>query len=174
MLEAIAPFVKGKVVYDLGAGTCEKAVQLQKLGAEVFAFDKAAMARVPQGIKFRQTYFEPLAEEMEANDTTVDVAFLSWPQNYTIPGLREILWRSRVVIYLGSNTSGSSCGFPMMWADLVDRKKLTWVEDRRNTLIVYGDQDQFLSEPLLLEEYAGMTQQFLSYEENVTWNRNLV
>ena len=43
-----------------------------------------------------------------------------------------------MVIYVGSNTSGNSCGTNALFAHFRERDVLAYVPERRNTLIVYG------------------------------------
>jgi DNA polymerase-3 subunit beta len=135
MRTTIQPYVEGRNVWDLGAGDLTWAAILQQLGAHVTAVDKRLMGDLP-GAFFYQGTFADLAKQVCA----LDVAFVSWPCNYRLPGLGEILSKAPTVIYLGSNSAarGDSCGGPGLWRELFKRPLLSSVENLQNTLLVYG------------------------------------
>jgi hypothetical protein len=68
----------------------------------------------------------------------IEVAHLAWPVNHHSPGLLAVLRALPVVVYVGSNTSGNSCGTNALFAHFRERDVLAYVPERRNTLIVYG------------------------------------
>lgn len=130
--------VEGRVVVDLGCGSGELAMSMSNMGAKiVHAVDKSPARIKHPSVVFHQSYFahwkvpEPL-----------DVAVISWPQNYTLRGLIEILSTVPEVIYLGKNTEGSACGTPPLFSYLASRNTVRCVADRRNTLIHYVSEDR--------------------------------
>ena len=131
--KALKPFIQGQHIHDLGAGDQVLSQQLLRLGCtHVTAVDKQPSAskrfnRITWVTSYFVHYHDPL-----------DTAFLSWPQNYRQPGLVSILERSRLVIYLGSNTGGSACGDRDLWLHLTSRELLAYSPDPANTLAVYG------------------------------------
>ncbi|MCK9567560.1 hypothetical protein M0R72_01260 [Candidatus Pacearchaeota archaeon] len=132
--ECLKKLVAGKVVYDLGAGDLVLAHKLLELGAaKVVAIEKELffIDNVAPEIEVRQQYFQHMDEDM-------DIAFVSWPANYD-NGLREILKRTKTIIYLGKNTDGSMCGTPALFEYLSTRKIEEHVPSRANTFICYTD-----------------------------------
>jgi hypothetical protein len=144
-------FVRGQVVYDLGAGDLYLACEMLRLGAvRVIAIDKEDIrfSSIPDAVVYRKMLFRDVKE------ASIDVALISWPSNYD-NGLLPILMRSNVVIYLGKNTDGTACGTPGMFRYLLKRKA-ECVPDRKNTLICYTDFLQETRVPLP-EETAAIT-----------------
>ncbi len=141
-VETLAPFVRNKVVHDLGAGNLALSKALLSMGArQVIAVDKEAVKgvhdqrtqAVPQRIQVVQRYFAQYQEP-------IDTAFVSWPANNVSSdnALVKLLRRAERVIYLGKNTDHSMCGTPVLFGHLVCRKLLAYAPQRENTLIVYG------------------------------------
>lgn len=126
-------FVAGRVVTDLGAGDCELARLLKKLGAsKVIAVDKnGPIMKESKGVSCVRSYFSDYREP-------IDVAFLSWPINWHVEGLIPALARASTVIYLGKTTDGMMCGWLTMWRHLSARTVLAEYPNPNNTLIVYG------------------------------------
>jgi CheY-like chemotaxis protein len=151
-LKALVPLVRGKVIHDLGAGDLGLALELLNLGAsKVIAIDKEYynFNGVPPEIELRRQYFKDMQEE-------IDIAFVSWPANYD-NGLLRVLMQTKIIIYLGKNTDGTSCGTPALFKYLITRKIQKHVQSRHNTLICYTD---CLDEPrkaLLQEEEAAIS-----------------
>lgn len=150
--EAVQRVVQGRVVHDLGAGDLVLANELLNMGASrVVAIDK----QPPYGwrgdprIQVIQSYFHQYSGE-------IDVAFMSWPQNYNDEGVLNLIKRAGTVIYLGKNTDGSACGSIRMFEHLVGRELLTHVPCRENTLLIYGKELQEPREPVG-EEKAALT-----------------
>jgi hypothetical protein len=156
--EALREFVKDKQVHDLGAGDLTLSIELLTLGARlVVAIDKEAhLGASPPGIVTVKTYFEDYA-------FPIDVAFMSWPRNTMDFGLVRLVSGASVVAYLGKNTDGTACGYPLLWNHLRNRKVLAHVPDRTNTLIVYGEEEY--GRNLIPEEFAAL------YQEEV-WDYN--
>ena len=128
----IRPFVRGKVVHDLGAGDLRLSKRLRSWGAErVVALDKKLPRKIPEGVDFKEGYFKDFTEAPE-------VVWLSWPVNHEAPGLVGILERTPLVLYLGTNTNGTACGGQDLWRHLRTREVLAYEADLSNTLIVYG------------------------------------
>lgn len=177
---ALRPFVDGRTIHDLGAGQCTLAMLLlQRLGAAcVIALDKESMPElVRAGLIQAQTTFEdvagehdvaewkrPLVERARDLTRTIDVAFVSWPQNHPSEGLLRLLRRAGVVVYLGSNVNGSACAWPgLFMSEFLFREVLAHVPERANSLIVYGERCEAPRRKLLGEEIAAV----LSYETSV-------
>jgi hypothetical protein len=142
-------FVRGQVVYDLGAGDLYLTCELLRLGAvRVIAIDKEDFRRygIPDEVVYRKMLFRDVKE------TSIDTAFVSWPSNYD-NGLLPLLRRSKTIIYLGKNTDGTACGIPSMFRYLLKRKA-ECIPDRKNTLICYTDVLEASRIPLKEEEAA--------------------
>jgi len=155
--EVLNVVIQNRQVTDLGAGDCELAHELLRLGARgVLAVDKTFQPRV-ESIQYIQSYFNAYTEAIET-------AFLSWPPNWNCPGLIDLLDRADVVAYLGKNTDGTACGYSLLFEYLVSREVVAYVPDRRNTLIVYGSGRG--KRAPLGEEYAGLnTEDWFAYED---------
>lgn len=145
---AIEPYLDGRTVYDLGAGNLELAHGLDKYGArKVIAVDRSPMPTPWKAcIQTVQTHFH----QLEAPDH-LEVAFLSWPVNWNTD-VEDLLERADIVVYVGCNTEGLSCGGPALWKHLTQRKVLVHAPARHNVLIVYGEEDPL--RPFLPEEQA--------------------
>lgn len=148
--EVLRPFIEGRQVHDLGAGDLTLASRLLTLGADgVVAVEPHAPKKHPPQIEVHPTYFADYAE-------TPEVAFVSWPVNYDGIGLVKVLRRAPVVIYLGVNTDGTSCGGSDLWEHLRKREVLAHAPHPQNTLIVYGPKR--VRRPLYGEEWAAIDQ----------------
>jgi hypothetical protein len=146
--QAIQVHVSGKTVHDVGAGDLELSKELLALGARrVVAIDKEEMPSPPKGIITVKSYFYDFTEP-------VQTAFISWPVNWAVLGLKPILERAPTVIYLGSNVDGRMCGIQKMWEQFSIREVLEYVPDPANTLIIYGSTRRKRS--LFPEEYAAL------------------
>lgn len=148
--QAIRGYVRGRVVHDLGAGDLTLSRELLRLGARrVIAHDKCfnvgarskSLKDVRWGwstrqkncpLELRQGYFQDYVGRPPR------LALLSWPVNYDGIGLAELVERIPTVMYLGTNVGGSACGGDDLWEHLRRREVLTYVADRKNTLIIYG------------------------------------
>lgn len=157
-------FVMGYNIHDIGAGQLGLSKKLIELGAHtVTAVDRIYadfrnnnfndcapwVAPLP-GISLVGEYFEEYAR----HGHFIDVAFISWPEAYHQQGIVQLIERARVVIYLGSNFDGISCGSEDMFCTLSQRNVLATVPHRFNTLIVYGNE--WVARRLLPEEYAAL------------------
>jgi hypothetical protein len=126
--------VGGEVVHDLGAGACTFSDLIANLGAlKVYAIDKGVWAR-PESPKVEviETYFATYT------GPDPEVVFLSWPDNHPLPGLIQLLSKSKKVIYLGKNTDGTMCGWPGLFRHLLTRRILAHAPAEKNSLTVYG------------------------------------
>lgn len=181
--EALRRHVKGRVVHDLGAGLCNLSVALLDLGAKrVIAIEKEKMPVLdrPGLVQVRASFQDAAgsedvehawgrAEIERAREfvRSIDVAFLSWPPNYPVPGLLDLLERARSVVYVGKNTDSSACGWGRLFRlALIPRRVLAHVPDPKNTLIVYGR----VAGPrrLLGEEFAALVsaqEQVVTFEQ---------
>lgn len=137
MITTIQPLVAGKSVWDFGAGDMTYALMMHEMGAHVTAIDKEDMPDV-RGVRRLQCAFSVL-QEARTEPLDIDVAFVSWPVNYSCD-LGDLVDSVPVVIYLGLNCShrGTACGGPGFWASVVGRERLHVIEHVRNNLIVYG------------------------------------
>jgi len=146
--DAVKAHVEGKVVHDLGAGLCELAVEIARLGAKkVIAVDKEPMPIVDDPrVERRQGYFGCVAADV------IDVAFVSWPQNQESIVLLRLLEYAESVVYLGSNTGGNACGWPGLFESFLHRRVAVYVPERPNTLIIYRER---LKKPRKLEDAKG-------------------
>lgn len=131
--KAIRPHVKGKTVWDLGAGDLTLSYQLLKLGAEkVVAVEKEEThPSRSQAVEVQRKYFEQVLE-------TPEVVFVSWPANRRDVGLLRLVQNARTVIYLGCNTDYTCCGDRSFFTELSQREVLAYVPERRNSLLVVG------------------------------------
>jgi len=166
--DTLQDYVIDQTVYDLGAGDCSSSVLLAELGAAaIIAVDKVCFPIQHPRVQQLNIRFEELVPDVDS----IDVAFISWPNNHFNPNLLALIRISQIVIYQGSNTGGNACGHPIYFEELRHRKVLEYVPDRRNTLIIYGET---LTEPRTFaelhgEEVAGWTMleqtRILSFEE---------
>jgi len=137
---ALAPYVAGKTVEDLGAGGWDLALQLLEMGASrVIAVDccfrSDFLGDAPERIDVLGRYFQ----EHLGSSVAPDVAFASWPDMYKSKGLEALMRRAPVAVYLGTNMDGVACGRRELFEHLVQRRVLAHVPASLNTLIVYGD-----------------------------------
>ena len=165
MEQAIASFVRGEHVWDLGSGDLAYAKTLLRLGTRhITAVDKEqSFRKTPPQVTFLRLYFADLLSQ----EPDIQTAFLSWPQNCAsaTPGLPRLVQRAQTVIYLGCNLGGSQCGTEPLWADLIQRDVLAHIPNRRNNLIVYGKHTGFRR--LLPEEIGAISEPMLSYEDAI-------
>ena len=132
MRDALAPLIKGRLVYDLGAGDCDHGRTLYNLGAgQVVCVDKEDTPLVPKNVVFVHGYIDRIPIPAD-----LDVLFLGWPQNYHIPGLVHWMEAAKTIIYLGHNFGGTACGFPAMFEHLLTRRLTLYIPNERNTLLV--------------------------------------
>lgn len=160
--EALEPFIKGARVHDLGSGDLVVTRELVRMGAEhVTAIDRHPARSYNQRVTCIEAHFENYRED-------VDVAFMGYPVNWSC-GLAEIAAHARIVVYVGKNTDGTSCGSQALFEHLVDREVLVHVPDRCNTLIVYGPAR--VERDRLPEEHAKLTEddKMWPYEELSQW-----
>ncbi len=157
--DAISAQVKDKVVHDLGAGDLQLSIALLHLGArKVVAVDKLyERFRIVSALQ--KEGLEPVGEHFDryaACDPDIDVAFVSWPVVYATQGLATLVARARLVIYLGTNFGGTSCGSIELWQHLTRRSVERVVDNHRNTLIIYGKHEPLARRRLLPEEFAAL------------------
>ena len=168
MREALTPLVKGRVVYDLGAGDGDHGRTLSNLGAaRVVCIDKEQVGFNATGslpprppVKNIEVIRGYIAEVPIPTD--LDVVFLGWPQNYHIIGLVPWMQAAKTVIYLGHNFGGTACGFPAMFEHLIARRLVAHIPNERNTLLVVG-------EPLLSSRAPTPEEAAFFSSEVVSW-----
>ena len=152
--KALRPYVKDRVIHDLGAGNLYLSTVLMLLGArEVIAVDKEPIHDGDYGYPAKITAgITPVVSLVQDLKQPVAVGFVSWPVNWDI-GLADVLRDSELVIYLGCNTDGTACGDRSFWMQMIGREVLAYVPKRGNTLIIYGSK-RVLREPLHEEACA--------------------
>lgn len=175
LLKALAPYIEGERVLDLGAHDLSKALKLLENGAQhVVAVDRTFPAGTPKhpNITTIETQFHNLKERER-------VAFVSWPINHHV-SLAPVLADAEIVIYVGKNTSGTVCGATDFWEHLtgcrteanrlprirtgLGREILAYVPKPRNVLIVYGPKR--VERELRGEEFAAIyLDKMWSYKE---------
>lgn len=154
-------FVRGKTVFDLGAGDLSLAILVKKWGAaRVVGVDRKRMPSIPGIERIEGDWAYSDVKEVP------EVALLSWPINSPNPRLLKLVKKSRSVVYLGKNTDGTCCGWPGLFEHLLERKVLSYKPDRANTLIIYGAAGRHPRETKLGEEIGGlmMDKEMFSYE----------
>lgn len=136
--QVVRRFVTGRVVHDLGAGNLQLARQLVQLGARrVIAVDcNRRPDKLPRDIEYVEASFAQFAK-LEA---PLDVAFVSWPTQYSTRGLVALLRRARRVIYVGVNEGGTVCGSSSFFKEVSQREQLRFLPCPNNDLLVYGDR----------------------------------
>jgi hypothetical protein len=153
-LDALAPYVKGRNIHDLGCAELAQSAQLVRLGvAHITAVDKEKYTyplTKSKKVEFVRSYFKDY-------EGTVETAFISWPINgIACAGL---------VIYIGKNTDGTTCGDKALWQHLSHRDVLVYKPHSFSTLIIYG---QYHKEFRLLrgeERGALVTGNYYQYRE---------
>lgn len=148
----LAPFIRDKVVADLGCGNGSLSDKLDAMGAaKCLRIDKT------------QAPITRLFQE-GPGDLVYDVAFVSWPSNnQSATALIPWLMRAEIVVYLGSNFDGTACGTREFFAYLQMRELLAYVPDRANSLIIVGKPLE-ISRPPTDEELAATSDTALSYK----------
>lgn len=162
--ELLRPFVAGRTIHDLGAGSGALSLILVGLGARhVVAIDKELTPIDHPKI----TNVECLLDEYWNTNDPIDTAFVSWPANYTVPGLSFLVGLAKQVIYVGKNTDGSNCATRHVMSRLLCRPVLAHAPEKPNTVTVYGeDQGRAVKRPLTGEEFASLYSfAMLSFEE---------
>lgn len=168
---ALSYYVKGRTVWDLGAGGMGWAHELvTKHGAiQVHAVDVAYKNRednylndfrdwkkcAPEKVRIDPRSF---ADLVGAGPNHLSVAFIAWPHNTWAGtmGLELLVERAETVIYIGNNFGGTSCGSKPFWDALIKRKVLCTLPSKKNTLTIYGKElEKERYEEMLPEELAG-------------------
>lgn len=165
MVHYLASLVGGKVVWDLGAGNLGLSILLHRMEAEVTAIDYILLPELghhkdPEGVVCVGKRYDAVVPE------PIDVAFLSWPTNYRLPGLIPILEQAETVVYLGSNFDGTCCGFSELFKHLRGRKLLKYLSFRRNSMVVVGESLGYLRTPTP-EEAANGSKRVTYYNEHI-------
>lgn len=131
----VGNFVRGKVVHDLGAGDCELALQMVKLGAAfVYAVDK----KFPQKRRHHSRIIAKEENLHEYASDKLDVVFVSWPSNNdgVTDALIRLADRATTVIYLGKNDAYTQCGTPELFEYFSCRKLLAYEHNWSGSLLV--------------------------------------
>ena len=169
----VRSYVRGRTVVDLGAGDCERAYTLSKLGAlKVHAVDPNIPRKYLDPENFPddagpiETHhcdgrtFEKLVASVLPLSAKgrIDVLYLAWPTagGTERPGFLALIERSDVVIVTTKNTDGIAVGTAKMWGALCSREVLSYRPEKENTLIVYGEPCAYRSS-VHYEELMGIT-----------------
>jgi len=163
MRNAVAPLVKGKTVWDLGAGDLGHARTLLELGAALITAIDKEPTPPPRDCRIAvlRSYFDKLTVP---DAMPIEVAFVAWPQNHPMPGLIPLLEASEVVIYLGSNTDGAACAWPPFFEHMLGRELLAHVPRKDNSLIAVG-KPLPAPRPKTPEEYAALHERMQSFSD---------
>ena len=157
--EVLAPFVKGHVVHDFGAGPLLMTTELVALGArKVIAVDKSLPVQPSTAdIVLREGRFENWFDPTK-------VAFVSWPINdeESCRALVRICERASTVVYLGKNTDGCACASLSLLTSFLYRDLLAYAPDGRNCLIVLGG--------FLRDQRAPTGEEWAGINDDVMWS----
>lgn len=133
----VAEVVRGRHVFDFGAGSCELSRWLLRRGAKhVTAIDSSLLA--PRRLSKRVTTVRGYFADQTWPDR-IDVGFVSWPSNRPMQGLVDALRRCDKVVYLGCNDMGTMCGSPDLFPYLLTRRLDAYVHDRTQRMVVVGE-----------------------------------
>lgn len=126
-------YTSGNDVWDLGAGYGSLACSIFEKAKSVTCVDKLARPDgLPAKIKWQQQYFVD-AQVLPSNS----VAVVSWPVNRELPGLIPMLRDARVIIYIGYNFGGVSCGWPGFFDFLLHRHLVGESYSAQQAMLVY-------------------------------------
>lgn len=143
----LTSFIDGKVIHDLGAGDLVLSCRLIALGAsKVIAVDKKKPSNTDPKVFYTESSFAHFTDP-------VSVAFVSWPPLYDC-FVEKVTQRAEMVIYLGKNTDGFLCGSLGFFNNLLRRRLLAYVPDRKNVLLVAGESGE--GRQLTGDEYAAI------------------
>lgn len=148
---AVAPYVHGQRVMDLGAADLALSHVLMAMGAQdVLAVDRERMP-IPQTPKIHTLvdYFHNVEE-------TRPVVFASWIVNWDV-GIERQLRAATHVIVVSKNTDCSACGYTGMWEILRGRGVLVYLPERANVVTVYGPEQA--ERAPTGEEFAALNQE---------------
>lgn len=156
MESIIKLYIKDRIVYDFGAGSCSLSIEMVRMGAKmVYAIDKnIGSLEDEKMVKISMAFDEHLAIRPLVKDDSI--AFISWPANYPMKGLLESLEVFKTIIYIGKNTDGSSCAWPVFFGLMMSRKLLEHIPDKQNTMLIWGEGMGNATRPPVKEERAGM------------------
>lgn len=160
----ILPYIKEKVVYDFGAGNLTFPRAFLRMGAQrVVAIDKVPLVEhkhpVDAGITVYEEYFLEFLNRRRDLPEKDAVAFLSWPANYKLEGLLDLMANFDTIIYIGKTTGACMCAWPGFFEAMLLRPIQTYLPDIQNNFIVWGKHDDTLAanprEPVQ-EEWSGL------------------
>lgn len=145
--DALLPHIEDREVWDLGAGdlTLTRSILLLK-PKRMVAIDKERMPNV-SGIETMRSSFDNVLED------SLDVAFVSWPSNRYDSGLLRLIKAAKTIIYLGTNTGGSACGFKEFFEETSQRELLVDIPGRDSSLVIVGSR-RMVRNPTV-EEWIG-------------------
>lgn len=167
--DLIEPYIFELDVIDLCAGDLGHAKRLLSMKpSQLTALDINPMPK--------STGIITINEDVANYNKQHTVAFLSWPLNCNTPGLVEFLKNIPVVIYMGSNIDGNSCGGPDLFRYFETRQPINHLHHRNNSVLIYGNCPRTL--PLYAEEYAAISAwkggQIMNWEASLSYNTSLM
>lgn len=153
--------VKGKTVLDLGAGDLVVANQLLRLGAKhIVAVDRDGFnGRHYARMEFHHMYFDQFMAMKKRPKW--DVLFMSWPCNWDLPGVQQLLDVSKKIVIISKCTDGSMCGTPKLWRYLSELEVMWCIPHPKNVLTIYNNKEE--KRKLTGEEEAGIYQDDKEY-----------
>lgn len=177
--EVLRETIRGRTVHDLGAGDLSLSRELLRLGArDVVAIERSRdalegaswMASLrtrkrtgPGKISVRNEDFRGF----DQTGKTVEIAVISWPWTHC-ENLVRILRRAEQIIYLGKSTDGIMCQGFGIFEHMAERAVSWQVQDRKNSLIVYGSTCGLGARRLYGEEIAALHRtRHYTYEESL-------
>jgi hypothetical protein len=155
---ALATYVVGEVVVDVGAGDLSLSRELLVLGAqEVIAVEPVGRHRaLSAGVRQVASYVEDFKEKHST-------AFISWPGYWYDRSLSDFCQRTAIVIILAKTTDGIMCGSDPFWKHLCEREVLAYVPNEKNTLTVYGEK--YITRAMTGLERGGLSHNVLWYKD---------
>lgn len=139
--ETLQKVIKGKAVWDLGAGNCSLARKMIELGATyVHAVDCKPYKGKPLGkkIRFINAYFSELSPTMYKDQVVMG----SWVHNTKCHGIMSFLRQAETIVLLGNNFDGTITGMPSIYEETLMRELLHYTPDPKNCLLVVGKHRQ--------------------------------
>lgn len=139
-LALVQKWTAGKHVWDVMCGHGDLTAALLRVRG----------ARAPHSVEScdKETTLKPRARWQHTRclvedwrpSAAADVALLSFPINWAVPGLPRLLARVERVVYIGANRYPSSCGGPDLWRHLLARPVLDahQVAERESMVVVFG------------------------------------
>lgn len=150
-MEQLAPYLKGKTVYDLGCGSgATHAKSLLTKCSKLYCVDQHMKDHDQRGYGFYGVRKEFKDLEPLSKDT---VAFISWPETGGIEGLLEAMEHCETVIVLAACDGRVRCGSTSFWFKMMEKEPVLVDHGAYDHMIVYqGKRDR--KENLPVEEFG--------------------